>query len=379
MRSAGMFVAFLMCFLAAPGCTNAPELRVDLERSPAAFRTASSAADRLLRETMRAHDLPSISVAISMDGELVYERALGYSDIASEHPATSQTVYAQGSTTKSLTAVAALMLSEQGRLDLDAPVQKYCPAFPEKPQPISVRQLLAHTAGIRHYDYRRFADDYLNSIRYPNVAASLAKFSGDPLVAPPGERYHYSSWGYVVVACAIEGAGGADFPRFVKEEILAPAGMANSRMDEPGRMLKSRASGYSLQDDGSFKLTGVQDPSDRHGASGLLSTPEDMVKFADALMAGRFLETATINEMWSSQPLSGGGDSGHGLGWELLSSGEVGKGGTAYDATSFLYVLPSERLAVAVATNRVLWTTGREELARDLAGLFRADANSDSE
>lgn len=331
---------------------------------------APEAVDRMLADAMQMHGLPSVSVAVSLDGRVVLRRAIGFADIDSGVAATPATLYAQGSVTKSLTAVAALRLAAKGRMDIDAPVQRSCPAFPPRPRPISVRQLLAHAAGVRHYDYQRFAEDYLNAVTYPSIEAALAKFSGDPLVAEPGERYHYSSWGYVVVACAIEGASGGEFGTFLTREVLAPADMRDSRLDAPGLRIEARATGYSRKGDGPFTPSGVQDPSDRPGASGLLSTPADMVRFADALMSGRLLDTAGTQAMWSPQPLAGGRDTCHGLGWDLLPNGDVGVGGNAFDASSYLYVSPSRRVAVSVSSNRVLWTDGREQLAAALAGLY---------
>ncbi|MGH9340947.1 MAG: serine hydrolase domain-containing protein [Acidobacteriota bacterium] len=202
------------------------------------------------------------------------------------------------------------------------------------------------------------------------------KFKDDALVASPGDKYHYSSWGYVVAACAIEGASKQSFNDFVATQILAPAGMTHSAMDKPNLDLPSRATGYSLQDDGSLKIAGVLNPSDRYGAGGLLSTPGDMVRFSNALLDEKFIGRDAMEMMWSPQALTGGGNSGHGLGWDLDEPFHaIGKGGTAFDATSYLYLVPSKDLVVAFSTNRVLWDDGRMDLARDLARVFGSDAD----
>ena len=178
--------------------------------------------------------------------------------------ATPQTVYPLGSITKTVTAAAALRLAELGDLDLDAPIQESCPAFPEKGHPITARQLLAHVAGIRHYDYRRFDEDLLNKKSYATLEDAMGKFSEDPLVAEPGSQYHYSSWGYVVLVCAIEGASDLSYAEAIQRDVLKPAGMESTRLDEVQDIIPRRARGYSLLDDGSWGNSGCFDASDRY-------------------------------------------------------------------------------------------------------------------
>jgi CubicO group peptidase (beta-lactamase class C family) len=115
-----------------------PEKRAQIEKAVSAFMTANS--------------IPGISVAIVQNGQPVWSSGFGMSDLEDSAPATSSTLYRLGSISKPITAVAILQLYERGKLDLDAPVQKYCPAFPQKDSLITSRQLLAHLGGIRHYN-----------------------------------------------------------------------------------------------------------------------------------------------------------------------------------------------------------------------------------
>lgn len=335
--------------------------------------TRATEADKLLQTTMETNHLPSLSAVVSIDGQVVYKNALGLANIEAGTQATPETVYAQGSVTKTLTAVAALMLAEKNRLDLDAPVQRYCAAYPTKQEAITLRQLLSHTAGVRHYNYRQFEKDFLNHITYKTIHDALVKFKDDPLVANPGEKYHYSSWGYVVVACAIEGASGKKFNEFVTQRVLEPSGMSHSLMDTPNLVLTSRATGYHLEDNGTLEVTGVLNPSDRSGASGLLSTPTDMARFTNALLNGKLIGREALEMMWSPQTLGNGESTGHALGWDIdQPANAVSKGGATYDATSYLYITPSNRLVVAISTNLTLWDDGRAELAKELARVFSA-------
>lgn len=332
-------------------------------------------ADRVLRSLLEDDALPSISVAVSSNGAQVYLRALGLADIEHRVDATPDTRYAIGSIAKSLTAVAALRLAERGALELDAPVQGFCEPFPATPRAMTVRQLLAHTAGVRHYDYRRFEEDFLNKIHYDSIEEALTKFASDPLVAEPGTAYHYSSWGYVVVGCAIEGASGTTYAEAVQSLVLQPAAMSDTGLDVVSEIIPNRARGYSRSESGVLRNAVMFDPSDRYPAGGLLSAPRDLVKFADALLAGGLLSEESRRQMWTSAVLASGEETGHGLGWDLSPDGEaVFHGGTTVGTTTYLYVRPLERVAVAIAVNLSRWSGDRHALAVRLADLFTGDA-----
>lgn len=341
-------------------------------------QTSSLEADQIVQQVLDDDQLPSISVAISKDGKVVYSRALGFSDVENEVRATVETSYPIGSVTKTITATAALQLAEQDKLDLDVPVQGYCRRFPTKSNPITVRQLLAHTAGIRHYDYRRFEEDFLNERHYKSIDEALTKFASDPLVGDPGTKYHYSSWGYVLVGCAIEGASGKPYSEYIQSNIVQKAGLSQTRLDDVSEIFPLRARGYSKTDSGSLARTGLFDPSDRYPAGGILSTPSDLTRFADALIAGKLLGEKARRQMWSTSKLASGEDTGHGLGWDLSDDGKaVFHGGTTVGATCYLYVRPIERIVVAIAVNLSLWSRDRLELAQRLASLFEGGNDRD--
>jgi CubicO group peptidase (beta-lactamase class C family) len=143
---------------------------------------------------MAASKVPGLSVAIVQDGEVVWSAGFGMADLENSVPATSQTVYRVGSISKPLTATAALALWEQGKLNLDSPVQSYCPAFPQKQWPITTRQLLSHLGGIRYYKVPEYpytesqSDPEVGNTRHfdNGIEGGMRFFASDPLVAQPG-------------------------------------------------------------------------------------------------------------------------------------------------------------------------------------------------
>src|ERR1035441_9040402 len=219
----------LPAFSVAQPARLAPEKRAHLETAISRF--------------MAANSIPGVSVAIVENGAVEWTAGFGTADLESSVPATSHTLYRLASISKSITATATLLLWQQGILDLDAPVQKYCPAFPEKNTPITTRELLGHIAGIRDYKSDSQDDPESGNTRhFPNpIQAGLDFFKNDALVAKPGTEFHYSTQGYTVVGCAIEGASGEKYTDYVGKNVLTPAGMAHTVVDDRFAIIPFRA------------------------------------------------------------------------------------------------------------------------------------------
>ena len=172
--------------------------------------------ENAISKFMTESQTPGVSAAVVQDGELVWSAGFGMADLENSVPATSNTLYRLGSISKPLTATAAMALWEHGRLDLDSPVQKYCPAFPQKPWPVTTRQLLGNLGGIRSYNVPEQpysvsqSDPEVGNTRHfdNGIEGGLKFFANDPLVAQPGTHFNYSTQGYTVAGCAIEGASG---------------------------------------------------------------------------------------------------------------------------------------------------------------------------
>jgi serine beta-lactamase-like protein LACTB len=350
--AARMFTAVaLVSFVPGPGLAQPPSPpTIDAVRLEGAARS-----------WMQKHGAPALSVAIALDGEPVWSAGFGFSD--PEHAvATSRTSYRLASVTKSITATAVMMLAEQGALDLDAPVQLYCPAYPAKRWPVTARLLLAHLGGVRHHSWREAI--WPNTKRYTSVAAALEKFKDDDLEVEPGTQYLYSSPGYVILGCAIEGASGMSYERFVQERIFAPAGMVDT---VPASTRASAATGTVFFSKGRlFKATGwlarrTQAPpidvSDRLPAGGFMSTVDDMVRFALAVQHGRLVQDSTREQMWTRQRTADGKPLPfYGLGWlvgepDPPKPKRVWNDGSQPGTRTFLYLQPTRDVVIALATN----------------------------
>ena len=334
-----------------------------------------SAISRFMAESKA----PGISAAIVQDGEFVWSAGFGMADLENSVPATSQTLYRLGSISKSITATAAMALWERGKLDLDSPVLKYCPAFPEKPWPITTRQLLGHLAGIRYYNVPEVpysvsqTDPEVGNTRHfeDGIEGGLKFFAKDPLVAQPGTHFNYSTQGYTVAGCAIEGASGRKYADYVRESVLVPAGMLQTRPDDRFEIVPLRTRFYSKNQSGAVVNAEFLDASYKVPGGGWLSSAADMARFEVAILNDRLVRRATRDVMWAaSMPSDGLGRMAYGLGWQLGEIDgvkDVGHGGSQQGTSAMMLIAPDKRAGVVVLTNSD--AVGASALATRLLGI----------
>jgi CubicO group peptidase (beta-lactamase class C family) len=248
-----------------------------------------------------------------------------------------------------LTAVTAARLAQAGRIDLDTDVRRYVPTFPRKRYPITIRQLGGHLGGIRQYEGR----EALSTKHYRSVTASLQIFKDDPLVAVPGTRFVYSSYGFNLLGAAVEGAAGRPFAAVVADTTLSPLGMTRTRLDEGGRP-RGRARFYEVTSGRKAVAAPPVDLSNRFPSGGFLSTAEDLARFGGGVTDPAFLTQQMQELLFSSQRTTGGQAIRYGFGFEVGQSpfGPVaGHTGNVVGGTAFLFLHPRTRVVVALTTN----------------------------
>lgn len=331
----------------AAACLLAAALHAQL--TPAPQRAAL--LERTLIEQLLQHRIPAVSVAVADRWQLICSAAFGLADIENNVRAATGTVFRLASISKPITAVAALQLAEQGKLELDAPVQRYVPSFPKKPWPITPRQLLAHLSGIRHY---RGPEELLSTRHFYDLAEPLKLFADDPLEFEPGTRFRYSTYGYNLLGLVVERAAGMKFTDYLRHKIFLPAGAHRIQPDDVFRIIPNRARGYRISPSGTIQNCALADTSNKIPGGGLLATAEDLVRFALALLEGRLLTPATLQQMFTPQKTRDGRSTGYGLGWYVTErDGKkwVWHSGSQPGTSTDLLLLPERGLVVAVLTN----------------------------
>jgi CubicO group peptidase (beta-lactamase class C family) len=251
---------------------------------------------------------------------------------------------------KPITAVAVMQLVERGALELDAPIQRYVPEYPEKPSPITVRQLLCHQGGIRNWT----EDEFVSTRHYSTLAESIGAFRDDPLVNEPGTRVTYSSFGYTLLGRAIETASGHGYLEYLRVNVLEPAGMEWTRADDVMQIIPNRARGYRLTGGGALLNSPLSDTSNRTPGGGLVGTVQDVGRFAAALQAGTLVKPETLKLMWTPQPTRDRRATGFGFGFVVgrrNGEREIYHSGGQSRVSTLLYMRPDRRLAVVLLTN----------------------------
>jgi serine beta-lactamase-like protein LACTB len=329
--------------------------------APLQAQTKSLSADKRAQiekaasSFMAANSVPGISVAVVQDGELVWSAGFGMADLENFVPATPSTLFRLGSISKPITATAILQLSERGKLDLDAEVQRYCPAFPKKEWPITTRELLGHLGGIRHYNPDGKGDIPDDSAKhFASMEESLQIFASDALVAKPGTKFYYSTYGYTLLGCVLEGASTEKYADYVKEKVFEPAGMEETQADNSFAVIQHRSRWYHKDKSGLVQNAGVLDSSYKIPGGGLISSVDDMARFEVAILANKLLKPASRDLMWTPQRAADGSQNGYALGWGTQKKYGLAlvehTGGQQGTSTSIILV-PERRAGIVVLAN----------------------------
>lgn len=338
---------------------------------------AVEAARRALREGVAAQNLPGVSVAVGVDGELVWAEGFGFADLERRVVVAPDTRFRIGSASVVLTAAAAGRLIEQGRLTLDAEIQRYLPRYPRQPWPVTVRQLMSHTAGLRSDGGD---EDPLYGMRCERPSEAFDVFADRELLFEPGTNYRYSSYGWIVVSAAMEAVADRSFAGLMRELVFEPLGMTDTRSDvEDERAARTATTyypRYSADTKYGFHLMRPVSYSCYGGASGFLSTPSDLVRFGNGLRGDTLLRAETTRLMQTSLRLPSGEETGYGLGWDLetitlagVATPVVGHDGTLFGGhVSSLMIVPAGGLVVAVVSNTPY--ADAPEIARQVAEAF---------
>lgn len=333
-------------------------------------RAKVEAIEAAVSAEMSRQGIPGLSIAIGQGGQVRFANGYGLADIENSVPAKAATVYRLASVSKPMTAVAVLQLVERGAIDLDAPIQRYAPSFPEKPWPLTARLLLGHLGGVRHYR----EDEPPNTRPYASATEGLAFFKDDPLVVEPGTRFLYSTYGYSLLGAAVEGVTGKPFIEALKEGVLDPAGMISTRVDEVAPIIPNRAQGYLRLPSGEVRNSALSDVSYKVPGGGLCSTAADVARFGMALSGGVLLKKETLTQMLTSMKTREGRPTSYGFGWNVSGPGrrrEAWHTGGQERVTTVVYLQPDSGLVVVLLSN--LQHASLTDLARRVADLLTAE------
>lgn len=341
---------------------------VSRSTAPAAAHFAAVAAQAHAIACARLADrVPGAAIAVAVDGQIVWSEAFGYADLEDSVAATPASQFRIGSVSKPLTADALAQLVEAGRLDLDVPIQRYVPSFPDKGYPITTRLLGGHLSGIRHY----LGDEFLLNRHFASVLDGLAIFKDDSLLFPPGTRFSYSSYGWNLISAAIEGASGEEFLAYMGRHVFRPLGLTGTAPDRSDSVMPRRTRFYDRDPGGRYRISPTVDNSYKWAGGGFVSTAEDLVRFGSAHLHPGWLRAGTLELLFTPQHTTSGEQTEYGIGWfvarDTLGHRVVYHGGGAIGGTTVLGVDRDSRVVIAIVSNL---TEADLDAAHDIRLLF---------
>jgi D-alanyl-D-alanine carboxypeptidase len=367
-----LLLAILACG-SLTGCAGSPAPK-PAEREPGASLPAHAvqAIDRFLSEEMGRRHIPGLALAVVADGRIRYAKGYGFADLELREPVREDTPFLVASITKMFTATATMLLVQEGSVRLDAPIGDYLDEeIPALWRPVTIRQLLSHTAGLSSYT----AHDAPPCGSRPEESAYtpqdvLAEVACLPLDFEPGSDWSYSDTGYFVLGLLIEKVSSLAYDDFLRERIFTPLGMASTRSMGPIGVDDGRAQGYAWID-GRLQRGPALSPVVEGPVGGLVSTVLDLAKFDGALALGDLLPASVLATMW--QPVQVG-TARYGLGFGLRPVGgrrQVGHtGGGPSAATSFARFI-DDGLTIIVLTNANQPPGTIQELVAGVANVVR--------
>lgn len=347
---------------AATFALAAPAAQAALPRTDrSAARAATAELERLNREL----GIPAVSAAVARGGWLVWAQAEGVADLELGAPATPAHRFRMGSTSKVVTAAIAMRLAERGVVSLDAPIGRYRPGLAEHHRATTLRQLLAHLGGVRHYVARDMAWPGIDLRSYRTTDDMLAIFVADPLLAPPGESYNYSTFGFTLAAAVLESAAGKAFPELIQAEVSQPLGL-RLEAETPINLQPDRVRPYvpaaprysALEPRAAGKVLNAPpvNPAYKWAGGGMIGRPTDLALFGMAHLAPGYLTAASLREMMTPlAPRDGRAPVPVGAAWRIDTDAKNRRrwhhAGAIEGGRSQLVAYPDAGFAVALMSN----------------------------
>jgi CubicO group peptidase (beta-lactamase class C family) len=302
-----------------------------------------------IEDFYESEQVMGMAISISVDSVLVLSEGYGYVDMNKTKKVNpSTTMFRIASLSKPITGTCLGVLVDQNRIAFDESVYKYVSDFPKKKYDFTLRQLAAHTSGIRHYKW--YEKENKKDI---SIEEGMKKFKRSKLKFKPGSQYSYSSYAYNLLGLAIEKAVNEDFFSIVKTNVLEPLSMTNTIVDD-GDYTNEEVSGF-------FKKNkkGIKEQKDvniyfKLPSGGFLSTSEDLIRLGNSYIYSSLLSAETQAAILEQQPVDGGKTT-YGLGWGVSKDK---KGRTFYShsgggvgAVSRILVYPEEKLCITMVVN----------------------------
>ncbi|MCE7991833.1 MAG: beta-lactamase family protein [Roseivirga sp.] len=322
------------------------------------FDPPTSLEEAISQSTIRVEALleeyPGLSVSVGLGDSIVWSEGFGFANTQDKEAMTSGHHLRYFSLSKSITGMALTKLIDSGKLDIEQSVTQYLPELPAHYQPVKVKHLISHTAGIRHYNKGEWMKLSQNSCQ--TAAEALDVFINDPLESIPGEVNQYSSFGYVLLSRLIEEISGLSYYGFLQAELFTANGIEHIHMDKSADVV-NEVSYYSRwrPKKQSGKVAPDVNNTCKFGGGGLVGTASDLVKLHLKMLDGGFASTANTAAYYQSFSNTKGESVGYafGLGSNTAKSGAPYNAhtGSGMGANCVMMIYPESKVVVVVLGN----------------------------
>lgn len=338
-----------------------------------AAASAAARMDAVLKAAFPT-DKPGAAAIVVKDGKVLFRKAYGMAHVELGVPLQPDMVFRLGSITKQFTAVAILMLAEDGKLALSDPIEKYLPGYPTQGHVITIEHLLTHSSGIQSYtDIPGWMKDKIQPDMKP--LELIDGFKKEPMQFVPGERFRYNNSGYVMLGAIIEKASGQTYDAFLKQRIFEPLGMKGAHYGSNEPILARRVPGYT-EDNGVVANARYLSMTQPYSAGSLVASVDDLAAWDAALYGEKLLKQSSLTKAWTPYETKDGKPTTYGYGWvvdQLRGRPAIQHGGGIFGFSTYATRLPNEKVYVAVLANSDSPTTDPGLVAKKLAALAVGD------
>lgn len=346
-----LLLLLLLCLPAA--AMAAPGDQVSLEQS----------LDSIVASRFKP-GLPGVAALVVKDGRPLLRKAYGMANVELGVPVRPEHVFRIGSTTKLFTATAIMLLVDDGKIALDAPIARYLKNAPSQWKKVTVEHLLTHTSGIPNLTMD--SGYWRTTARLEHTLDELvAPARKRPLASKPGTAFVYNNTGYHLLGQIVEQVSGQEFYAFVDTRIARPLGLTHTGSGDDKTVHPGLVTGYQAGPKPAWLIAN----SNLHAAGGMVSTVDDLAAFMLALQAGKLVSPANVKRMNASYVLPGGKATGYGLGeWVRTVNGKhlVGHGGYIFNFYSQLEMDIDSGIVTVTLHNGDKLGGDNEELSKQL-------------
>lgn len=327
--------------------------------------------DRIIQTEFNEKDGSGGVFLISKKGKPIYEKAFGLSNLELNVKLQPNNVFQIGSMTKQFTAVAILLLEQDGKLNTSDYISKYIPDYPNGNK-ISIHNLLTHTSGIKDFTKTKGLSEIAQKEMTPKMMVDF--FKNEPVDFQPGEKFEYNNSGYVVLGYIIELVSGKTYEDFIQLNIFDKIGMNNSYYATDRKVIKNRAYGYHQKSCG-YVNKSVISFSVPYASGSLMSTLEDMLKWQNSLNKNLLLNQKETAKAFTKYKLNNGEEFEYGYGWHLKNINGIPTrehGGSIFGFKSMAVYIPSEDIYVLGFSN--CDCNSPTQIVKDIAELALKDS-----